>query len=228
MGLRTPRLLALGLIRFALMVIVVMSSAGLILAYYQEILGSIWQKPQGMIAAGLWHILSWILSLILMALSALLSYLLAQILFGAIIMDMMAQETEKIVTGQVNRPERLSVARQMAHMMVQEIPRAVFPILSSITLFIAGWLTPAGPVISLISSITASIFLAWDNTDIIPARNMAPFRQRLRFLKRNLPFHFGFGLCFFIPFLNILLLSFAPVGGTLYHIDVSRENRNQQ
>jgi CysZ protein len=82
-----------------------------------------------------------------------------------------------------------------------------------------GWLTPLGPIVTILSSMAAAIFLAWDNTDLIPARRMAPFKERFRLLMSTLPFHLGFGLLFLIPLLNILFLSFAPVGATLYYID---------
>jgi CysZ protein len=71
----------------------------------------------------------------------------------------------------------------------------------------------------LLSPILAGIFLAWDNTDLVPARRLVAFGERFTFLRRNFSFHLGFGLCFLIPGLNILLLSFAPVGGTLYYIE---------
>ncbi|MHC1726374.1 MAG: EI24 domain-containing protein [Syntrophobacteraceae bacterium] len=129
-----------------------------------------------------------------------------------------------MVTGQVSHPTKLSLTRQLAHMIWQEIPRAVLPVLLSVTFIIVGWLTPPGPLITLLSAMIAAVFLAWYSTDIVPARNFIPFRERLLFLRRNLPFHLGFGLCFFIPVLNILLLSFAPVGGTLYHIDLGKRN----
>ena len=48
---------------------------------------------------------------------------------------------------------------------------------------------------------------------------MIPFTERMGFLRKTLLFHIGFGLLFLVPWLNILLLSFAPVGATLYHID---------
>ena len=35
----------------------------------------------------------------------------------------------------------------------------------------------------------------------------------------RLIFHLGFGIPFLIPGLNLLLLSFAPVGATLYHVE---------
>jgi len=90
-------------------------------------------------------------------------------------------------------------------------------------LIIVGWLTPLGPVVTVVSSAIAIIFLAWDNTDLIPARRLVPFGDRFRMLRRALPFHLGFGLLFLIPFLNILFLSFAPVGATLYFIDRNPE-----
>jgi CysZ protein len=78
-------------------------------------------------------------------------------------------------------------------------------------------------VVTVVSSALAVIFLAWDNTDLIPARRLVSFSERFRELRRTLPFHLGFGLLFLIPFLNILFLSFAPVGAALYYLDKDRE-----
>jgi CysZ protein len=71
----------------------------------------------------------------------------------------------------------------------------------------------------VLSAAAAVIFLAWDNTDLIPARRMVPFAQRFALLRRSLTFHLGFGLWFLIPVVNILFLSFAPVGATLYWVE---------
>jgi CysZ protein len=113
---------------------------------------------------------------------------------------------------------------QFLFLVKQEIPRATIPVLLTLLLMISGWLTPLGPVITVLSSATAVIFLAWDNTDLIPARRQVPFGERFRILRRNLLFHLGFGLLFLIPILNILFLAFAPVGATLYYIDKTTES----
>jgi CysZ protein len=113
--------------------------------------------------------------------------------------------------------------QQFLFLIKQEIPRATVPVLLTLLLIIVGWLTPLGPVVTIVSSAIAVIFLAWDNTDLIPARRQIPFGDRFRLLRRTLPFHLGFGLPFLIPFLNILFLSFAPVGATLYYIDKNNE-----
>ena len=104
-------------------------------------------------------------------------------------------------------------------LLKQEIPRATVPVLLTLLLIIIGWVTPLGPVVTVLSSAIAVVFLAWDNTDLIPARRLVPFGERFRVLRRTLPFHLGFGVLFLIPFFNILFLSFAPVGATLYYID---------
>ena len=134
----------------------------------------------------------------------------------------MSRITEKSLTGTVQVPNHIAIWRQLLFLIKQEIPRATAPVLLAMLLIIVGWLTPLGPAVTVVSSAIAIIFLAWDNTDLIPARQLMPFGERFRYLRRTLPFHLGFGLLFLIPFLNILFLSFAPVGATLYYIDKNK------
>jgi CysZ protein len=224
MGLRTPKLLLLGLLRFTVVIIITIFSAGLILVYHQEILSFMWSKPESQWTLWLWHMLSWLLSAVLVGLSTVLSYLAAQILFSVLIMDLMSRITEKKITGSVRQPKKIPIWQQLLFLIKQEIPRATVPVLLSLILLSLGWLTPLGPVVTLLSAGLASIFLAWDNTDLIPARRLVSFKERFRILMRTLPFHLGFGILFLIPVLNILLLSFAPVGATLYGIDKYSNN----
>ena len=95
-------------------------------------------------------------------------------------------------------------------------------VLLTLVIMAIGWLTPLGPIMAVVSSAIAAAFLAWDNTDLIPARQLLPFGRRFRFLLKTLPFHLGFGLLFLVPFANILFLSFAPVGATLYYLDTPK------
>jgi CysZ protein len=219
MGLKTPKLLLLGLIRFAVVIIITIFSAGLILVYHQEILSFMWSKPENQWVTWLWYLLSWLLSVILVGFSTVISFLVSQILFSVFIMDMMSRITEKKVTGGILESSKNPWWQQFFFLVKQEIPRATVPVLLSLLLIIVGWLTPLGPVITIFSSAVAVIFLAWDNTDLIPARQMVPFKERFGSLMRSLLFHLGFGILFLIPVLNILFLAFAPVGATLYQID---------
>ena len=219
MGLKTPKLLFLGLIRIAVVIVITIFAAGLILVYHQEILGLIWTKPESRWIIWLWHLFSWLLSLVLVGLSVILSYLVSQILFSVFIMDQMSRITEKMITGHIKEPGNIPGLQHFLYLIKQEIPRAILPVLLTLLLTLASLLTPFGPIVAIISSGAAVIFLAWDNTDLTPARRIEPFNTRFKLLMRTLLFHLGFGILFLIPGLNIIFLSFAPVGATMYFVD---------
>ena len=223
LSFKTPRLLILGLTRLVVVVAITILCAGLILLYHQQIFNLIWSKPESQLILWVWHLVSWLLSFLLVGVSAILSYLMAQILFSVVIMDTMSRITERLVSGQEKELSKMPIVRQFFYLIRQEIPRATIPVLLTLLLMILGWLTPLGPVVAIISSAIAAVFLSWDNTDLVPARRLDPFRNRFKFLLKNLPFHLGFGLLFLIPVVNILFLAFAPVGATLYYVE--KENK---
>jgi CysZ protein len=225
LGLRTPKLLLLGVIRFFVILVVTIVAAWIILFYHGEILNLIWQKPESHLIVWLWYTVSWFLSFLLVGISAIISYLLAQILFAVILMDIMSRVTEQLLTGTVRESTKIPFLQLFFTLVRQEVPRTVIPVLISLIVMTLGWVTPIGPIIMILSTGTAIIFLAWDNTDLVQARRMGRFRDRFRFLLKNLLFHLGFGLPFLIPGLNILLLSFGPVGGTIFHVE--REKKQE-
>ncbi len=218
MGITTPKLLFWGLLRFLMVVIITILTASLIISFQQEILTTIWSKPESVWIVWLWYLTSWIFSLVLVAVAAVISYLLSQILFSVVIMDLMSRITEQKIKGTVQEPESMPLIKLFFHLIKQEIPRTIIPISFSLLLML-GSLTPLGPVLAMLSFGIAAVFLAWDNTDLLPARQLVVFRDRFRFLTKNLLFHLGFGLPFLIPGLNILFLCFAPVGATLVHLE---------
>jgi len=220
LGIKTRRLFFLGLIRFLALIIITVICASIVLIYHDDILNIFWAKPASIWIRWLWHLISWGLSFMLVGVSVIISYLISQVLFSAIIMDLMSRITEKMVTKSVKEPE-WPVLRLAIYLTKQEIPRAVIPILFSLLIILLGWITPFGPVLLVISPLVTVVFLAWDNTDIVPARRLIPFKDRFRALMKSIPFHLGFGLIFLFPVINIVFLSFAPVGATLYSLDYS-------
>lgn len=218
-SLKTPKLLMLGILRFFVVLILTFFLSGLVLYFHDEILALIWKMPESGFLIYLWKAVAWILSFFLAAIAVVLAYLMSQILFCVFIMDYMSRITEVMVLGKNAEFEPDSWLVFFFYLIKQEIPRAIIPILISLLVMALGLFTPAGPLIVILSAITAAVFLAWDNTDLTPARQMLPFSQRFDFLKKNLMFHIGFGLLFLIPWLNIVFLSFAPVGATLYYIE---------
>ena len=224
LALRTPSLLILGLIRFLVVLLLALVLSGMVLYWHNDIFSMIWQTPESRWLIWLWHIVSWLLTFILMAFSMLAAYLISQIFFCVFIMDYMSRITERMVLGQEAQGADISIFGLFLYLIRQEIPRAVVPVLISVVLMIIGLFTPLSLAIIAISSVVAGVFLAWDNTDLVPARRMVPFKERFKFLRKNLFFHIGFGLLFLVPWINILFLSFAPVGATLYYIDKDKKN----
>lgn len=219
MGLITPRLLILGVVRFLILVLITLLAAIYVLDKYQEILNLMWHKPDLVWLVWLWHLVSWILALLLMGIAAVVGFLIAQILFSAILMDWMSQITERHVKGAVQAPTHLSFLAHFFYLLKQEIPRSILPIVIALLFLVLGWFTPLGPVLTIASPLAVGFFLAWDNTDLVPARRMVAFSERLRFLRSHIGFHLGFGVLFLIPVFNIVLLSYAPVGATLYYLE---------
>lgn len=218
-GLTSGRLLFWGMIRFVLVVLITVGLAAIILAYQVKLTELLWAKPSSVWILWMWHLLSWFVSLFVIALSAVLSFLVSQLLFSAVIMDHMSRITELRATGGVVEGKKLTLFGTLLHLIKQEIPRVVFPLLVSFLLLVVGWITPFGPLLAVASAFISILFLSWDNTDLVPARRSITFKERFRLLLSTIPFHIGFGLPFLIPGFNLLFLSFAPVGATLYYID---------
>ncbi|MGD8243151.1 MAG: EI24 domain-containing protein [Desulfobacterales bacterium] len=222
LGLRTPRLLLLGLLRFVVVLLIFVGAAAFFGSYHQEIIALIWTKPASVWLVWLWYLASGLMSLLLLGVTTVLGYVIAQILFGVVIMDTMSRITEKMVTGRELASPAMPYLKHLAFLVRQEIPRVVIPLGIILALMLLGWLTPLGPVVTILSPMAAVLFLAWDYTDLVPARRMMPFNQRFQLFRRHLLFHLGFGLLFLVPLANLLLLSFGPVGATLFHIELDR------
>ena len=122
LGIKTKKILVLGLIRFADVVIITILAARLILVYHEKILHLIWAKPASQWILWLWYVLSWLLSLFLVGLSGILSYLVSQILFSVLIMDYMSRVSERMMVGEEHEPEKVPVLRQLSYLVKQEIP----------------------------------------------------------------------------------------------------------
>ncbi|MCF8045282.1 MAG: EI24 domain-containing protein [Desulfarculaceae bacterium] len=219
MGLTTPLLLLLGMARFVVLLVITIALTGLVFYYQDAILAFVWEAPDQGFMLFLWELVSWLLSILLALVSVIVSYFFSQVIFGLFVMDYMSRVTERIRTGREDSPDDQGMIRLFFYLIRQEIPRALIPVALSLLIMAAGFLTPFGPLIAVLSSLTAAAFLAWDNTDLVYARRMFSFQQRIGFFKKNLLFHIGFGLFFLIPWVNILFFSFAPVGATLYCIE---------
>jgi CysZ protein len=219
LGLRTPKLLMLGLLRFMAVLIVAVFAAGAVLVYHQEVMALLWTRPASPWIVWLWYLADGLLALLLLGVATILGYILSQVLFSVVIMDAMSRITERITVGSEAPPPSMPFFRHLLYLVRQEIPRALLPVVLSLAVMALGWLTPLGPFLTLVSPLIVAAFLAWDYTDLLPARRMVAFNARWRRFRSSLAFHVGFGLLFLVPLANLVFLSFAPVGATLYHLE---------
>jgi len=219
MGVKTPSLLMLGLLRLVVILILTIVGIGLVLGKYQELANLVWTQPESAWLVWLWYVVAWLLAVLLSGIAAVAAFLISQLLFSVVVMDYMSRITERLAAGREQSPPSMPWLAYFVYLVKQEVPRTTVPVCVSLALMTIGWLTPLSAVLTVASPVIAGIFLAWDNTDLVPARRLVPFRERFRFLRRELLFHTGFGICFLIPVLNIVLLSFAPVGATLWYVD---------
>ncbi len=226
LGLRTPKLLWLGALRFVIILALALLFSGLLFVWQDALMSVLWDPPASGLMVYVWHLASWLLSAVLIIPVILISYGVAQVLFCVVIMDYMSRITERLVLGREISVVQSSWPLMFLYLIKQEIPRTLLPIAVMAVVAGAGLLTPLGPVILMVSAGVTGAFLAWDNTDLLPARHMQSFRERMRFLTGHPGFHLGFGLLFLIPWVNIVFLSFAPVGATLFHIQL-RQKRGQ-
>jgi CysZ protein len=199
LGLTSIRLLLWGLLRFVLLLVILIALSWLVILDQERITNLLWSKPASPWISWVWHILSWFVTLFLIAFSAIFSYLLSQVLFSVLIMEHMSRITELKVTGRIAQDRALPLGRAFLHLIGQEIPRSVVPVLISLLILVLGWITPFSPILTVVSSALAIVFLSWDNTDLVPARQRLPFGARFRGLLKTLPFHLGFGLPFLVP-----------------------------
>jgi hypothetical protein len=61
LGVRTPRLLLLGFLRFAVVAMLTVVVSSLILAKHGDILALLWQQPQSPWIVWIWYLASWLL-----------------------------------------------------------------------------------------------------------------------------------------------------------------------
>ncbi|MCA1787039.1 MAG: hypothetical protein LC657_13785, partial [Desulfobacteraceae bacterium] len=74
LSLRHPKLLWLGLLRFAVILMLTVLLSGMILLNHDAILSGIWALPESGFLVYVWHLVSWLLSMVLAAISVVVAY----------------------------------------------------------------------------------------------------------------------------------------------------------
>ena len=72
LAIKTPKLLLLGLLRLVAVIIITVILSTLVFYYHDELLSRLWSQPESKWLIWLWYVVSWMLSLMLAGLSAIL------------------------------------------------------------------------------------------------------------------------------------------------------------
>ena len=190
---------------------------GYFFAYHDNLIGYILpEAPE----AWYWMVFYWIGYAIaylgFMAVSLLACLLVTNIITSPVY-DLVSIAIEKDLTGRV---EEITLGRSLL-LIGEELKKALFIIIISVTSFIATSFIPGANILSLL--ITAFL-VGWDFYDYPLARRGWHFKQRLKFVFKDVWSVTSFGLWLVIPFLQFLLMPLAIAGGTLITIDSLKKN----
>jgi CysZ protein len=141
-GLKTPSLLLLGMVRMVVILALTIAAVSLVISRYQDLANLMWTRPASAWLVWLWYAMSWLLALLLSGISAVVAFLIAQVLFSVLIMDYMSRITERRATGKEIASPDMPRLTYFFYLLKQEIPRATLPICISLAAMLAGWLTP--------------------------------------------------------------------------------------
>lgn len=207
-----------GGVRFIIILVLFVVFSLIAFAYNDPLLEYIWERPESIIMLVIWKITLILFTAVLLFIAAIFSYIISQILFGVLIADYMSYVTEYELTTKVSNGAPLFSFNYLFFLIRQEIPRGFLPLIISSGLMILGWLLPLGFAWVFISSLVSGALVAWDYTDLVPARMLMPFGERFSLFKKTFLGHVIFGLPFLVPFLNVIFFSIGPVAGTIFFL----------
>lgn len=207
------------LINLALFVV----AAGLIIAHADAAVALLWPPPAdggvwAELLLGLWYVL-YVAALIFGLMAAYVVTLLVSGIVASPFNDALSARVERLLTGRAAPSPGGSLLRETVQSVV------------STTTIVLLYAALMGPVLLLnlvpgAGSLAATVlgtglgafFLALEFTDVALARRGYPLRLKLRLLRAHPALTLGFGLStsllLWIPFLNVLCVPIAVVGGT--------------
>ncbi len=192
-----------------------------LLWWLQSLLGSAWY----------WRILYYLVAAVVILLLLVVFFLIFSILARALAApfnDLICEKTEELVTGRISEVPFSPVR------MIKDISRGVGHSLRLLGIYL-GVLLPSLLLMLIpgigfgffwgVTALLSSYLLAYEYLGYPMDRRRYSFAQKRAFIRSRLGSALGFGFGNFavasIPFLNLLLIPAAAVGGTLLFLDLS-------
>ena len=204
-----PRYLILLFVPIAVGLLFMTAGLAFVGEYHERIAAAVlFQKPD------VWYLLlGYYLCLFMVnvaiAILAFITSLLLMNIVAAPIYDVVSAAVEKDLTGAA--PPSLSLSQHLAVILGEAKKVFLILVLSTILLFIPG--------VNVVSTLVTAFLVGWDFFDYPLARRGWTFRQRLDLVSGEGWAVLGLGLWLVIPFVQIVMLPLAVVGGTMLSLD---------
>jgi len=182
--------------------------------FYQDLLDFfLFAKPEVWYGIVAYYVLSSFLYVVLFVLVILSSILLTNIVASPFY-EIVSIAVEKDITGK-NPPDMYW--RDSLRLILEELKKVCFIFfITSLLVFIPG--------VNVISIVLIAAFVGWDFFDYPLSRHGWGFRRRLNEFRRHFWEVMGLGLWLMLPFVQIIFMPLAIVGGTMLGVDIMKED----
>lgn len=194
--------------------------------YFDEIIGLIWQKPEGWLLV-LW----WVFKILMVPAMILIGYMVFFVVVGIVAApfnDLLSEKAEEIAYGTEPKPFSIGyMMRGLGRTLLHELAKLGIYLAWMVPLLLVNFIPAIGSIIFTgVGFWLTARFCAYDNLDFSMARREWSFAKKQKMLKtnRSVTMSFGTGVALFllIPIVGVLTLPFSAIGGTLLFCDLEQ------
>lgn len=146
-------------------------------------------------------------------------------IFAAPFYGLLAQRTEEIITGNKGLEEPLY--KMVPRTVTREAQKLLYFIIRGIFVLLLVFLLGTIPLLNFLAPIVALLWGAWSMAlqyvDYSADNHQTPFRRLRKKLRKRIYSSVGFGGmvmgCSMIPFVNIIAMPVAVIGGTMFWVN---------
>lgn len=194
-------------------------TAGLLVSRAPGIVGGIWAQPEGILLV-VWYFLLVVVGVLLLAV-AYLSMLLIGSLVASPFNDMLSQETERILKGEVTDDSESGFRGQadaLLRSLVMSLLILAMQAVSSITLGLLGLIPGLGLITGPLAIGISAYLISVEYSDFPLERRRYSFKEKFKIVWKFNPVTVGFGagtaILLWVPLLNFFTMPLAVIGGT--------------
>lgn len=196
--------------------------------YADDLVMAVWPRPDGdVLRLTLWMLAVRALQVLLFLLLAVVSWVFGNMISSPF-WDVLAERAEQKLLDRPDTPFDVRIALGDAWMSVRHSILGLLLYVGIMgPLLLLNLVPGVGSVLyTVLSYPTTVFFVARELMDIPLSRRRTPFRDKLRWIGQHKPVLAGLGtagmLMLAVPFVNLLVMPFAVMGGTLLYCQLHR------